>query len=85
MEEEKVFLVCLNNRTREVCISVSAGDDSDDVGRLESTIRDRFSDLAIIRPTCTLIIQVRFSCTCDKKLQSSARPRIVFFDSVGEE
>ena len=60
--EGKLFLVCLHNRTREVCLPASATDDaSGDVARLEMAIPQRFSDLSTLKPTSQLIIQVRAS------------------------
>lgn len=60
--EGKLFLVCLHNRTREVCLPASATDDaSGDVARLDMAIRQRFSDLSTMKPTSQLIIQVRVS------------------------
>ena len=63
---EKVVLVCLQSRTREVRFSPS--DDADDLTVLEKAIRDVFSDLSVLQ-AYQLVIQVHYvvlhsDCAC---------------------
>lgn len=62
MESEKVVLVCLQNRTREVHLSteLSTADSSDsvDLRRLEEAVHTTFSDIPSLTDTCELIMQV---------------------------
>lgn len=60
---EKVVLVCLHNRAREVRVCES--DDSGDVvASLERAVRERFSDLPNLCPTSQLIFQVCIKYGC---------------------
>ena len=72
---EKVFLVCVQNRTREVRVSVPEGA-SGNVASLESAVRERFSDLPSVRPTSQLILQVRCSCKYSGKWAYWSKPGI---------
>ena len=64
ISRERVFLVTLQDRTREVSIGCGV---EEDITLLDKAIRAEFSDLPVLKPTSQLIIQV---CV----VASSARP-----------
>ena len=60
-EAEKVVLVSLGNRNREVRYSPGSGDASE-ISCLERAIRVTFKDVATLLPSSELIIQVCIVC-----------------------